>query len=179
MNSLTFSLTPFPCDGLVPPMRIACTIARQRDELSITYALLGPVAEIAIPVAAQDPERRNALWKETCFELFLAPEESDHYWEFNLSPAGHWNVYRFSSYREGMQEEPAFASLPFAVQTSRNALNLSIVIGLKRIIDAGQPLMIGIAAAVKAAGGRTSYWALIHRGPDPDFHRRDSFIVEI
>ena len=64
---------------------------------------------------ADMPARRDRLWEETCFEFFLAVKNSPRYWEFNLSPAGHWNVYRFADYRQGMQEEPAFASLPFSV----------------------------------------------------------------
>src|SRR4030042_7193941 len=60
------------------------------------------------------------------FSLFPFPGEgSERYWEFNLSPAGHWNVYRFASYRKEMREEPAFASLPFRVRTEPEALRLS------------------------------------------------------
>jgi hypothetical protein len=29
------------------------------------------------------------------------------------------------------------------------------------------------------ADGGTTYWALTHRGPEPDFHRRNSFILEL
>ncbi len=41
---------------------------------------------------------------------------STKYWEFNLSPAGDWNVYRFTDYRQGMEEETAISSLPFNLE---------------------------------------------------------------
>ena len=54
------------------------------------------------------PRRRDRLWEETCLELFLGEEGSERYWEFNLSPAGHWNVYRFEFYvsDKGSLSEP-------------------------------------------------------------------------
>ena len=39
--------------------------------------------------------------------------------------------------------------------------------------------MVGIAAVIKLAGGGLTYWALTHPGPQADFHRRDSFLVEL
>ena len=39
--------------------------------------------------------------------------------------------------------------------------------------------MAGIAAVIKLAGGELTYWALTHPGPAADFHRRDSFVVEL
>ncbi len=43
-------------------------------------------------------ERRHELWKETCFECFIAYEDGSYQeWNFNLS--GSWQSYDFSSYR--------------------------------------------------------------------------------
>ncbi len=125
------------------------------------------------------PTRRSRLWEETCFEFFLGVMNSDQYWEFNLSPAGHWNVYRFTSYREGMKEELAFASLPFSIQNQPDALRLALELELGRIVPADQPVKVAISAVIRSIDGKMLYWALIHPGPKPDFHRRDSFIVEL
>jgi hypothetical protein len=178
VRSRSFSLIPLPSRG-TPPVKIAGAIGRQSNEVSITYVLLGPLSKLSVPPAARVPTRRESLWKETCFEFFIAAGDAERYWEFNLSPAGHWNVYRFSSYRQGMQEEQAFTSLPLTVQVRPNALHLSLVIDLGRIIPAEPTLRVGIAAVIKTASGRRSYWALNHHGPDPDFHLRDSFVIEI
>jgi len=39
--------------------------------------------------------------------------------------------------------------------------------------------MVGIAAVIKLTGNGLTYWALAHPGPAADFHRRDSFLVEL
>jgi hypothetical protein len=179
MSSHSFSLIPFPSGGIPPEVEITGAIGRQGNELSITYVLLGPLSKLAVPPAAKVATRRKSLWKETCFEFFIAAGDADRYWEFNLSPAGYWNVYRFSSYRKGLQEEPAFTSLPLTVQVRPNALELYLVVDLGKIIPTGETLRVGLGAVIKTARGRKSYWALIHRGPDPDFHHRESFVIQI
>jgi hypothetical protein len=179
MSSRSFSLIPFPSRGTPPEVKIVGVIGRRNRELSITCVLLGPLSKLAVSPAAKVPARRKSLWKETCFEFFGAAGDADRYWEFNLSPAGHWNVYRFSSYRQGMLEEPAFTSLPLTVQVRPNALELSLAVDLGKIIPTEPTLKVGVAAVIKTACGRKSYWALTHLGPDPDFHLRDSFVIAI
>jgi hypothetical protein len=49
----------------------------------------------------------------------------------------------------------------------------------EEIVPAGRALEAGIAAVLKLAGAGVSYWALTHAGPQADFHRRDSFIVQL
>jgi hypothetical protein len=121
----------------------------------------------------------DRLWEETCLELFLGAKGSGRYWEFNLSPAGHWNVYRFTSYREGMQEEPALSSLPFGVRIEPGILRLSLDLDLRKILPAGEAVEAGVCAVIRTATGGTSHWALAHPGPRPDFHRRDGFALTI
>jgi hypothetical protein len=179
MNSRNFSLTPFLPAGLLSNLEIMGSISRSLNTFTITYALLGPLSDILIPAPAEIPARKNALWEETCFEFFLAPENSDRYWEFNLSPAGHWNVYRFTSYRQGMQEEPAFTSLPFSVYRQPDALRLSLKLDLASVIPENQRLQIAVSAVIKALNGKTTCWSLTHPGPQADFHRRDGFILEL
>ena len=132
-----------------------------------------------IPAPADLPARRPGLWEETCFEFFLGVKDAPRYWEFNLSPAGHWNVYRFAGYRQGMAEETALTSLPVNVRRRSDSLRLDLELDVEKIVAADQPLMVGIAAVIKLAAGGLTYWALIHPGPQADFHRRDSFLVEL
>ena len=117
------------------------------------------------------------MWEETCLELFLGTADSGKYWEFNLSPSGHWNVYRFTRYREGMREEPAFTSLPFAVRMGPDALELPMELDVGKIVPAGKDLEAGVAAVIETTDGGKSHWALTHPGPRPDFHRRDGFAL--
>jgi hypothetical protein len=178
MNSLSFSLKPFPA-GLLPHLEIEGNIGRRSRTLDISYALLGHLREVVIPAPADKPDRKNALWEETCFEFFLAIPNSDKYWEFNLSPAGHWNVYRFQSYRRGMQEERAFTSLPFNTERKPGTLQLSTEINLGKIIVTEQALKVAVSAVIKTLNGKITYWALTHPGLQADFHCKDSFILEL
>ena len=132
-----------------------------------------------IPAPAARPVRRHGLWEETCFEFFLSIKDSPQYWEFNLSPAGDWNVYRFAEYRQGMTEESAFAALPFDVKQQSDSVRLVLEINLDKIVRADQPLEAAMAAVIQPAGGGLTYWALTHPGPQADFHRRDSFLVSL
>jgi len=174
MNARTFALQPW---APRPDLKITGKIARRGQTIIIHYELCGELPAVALPPPADVPARRHGLWQETCFEFFLAVQNSPQYWEFNLSPAGHWNVYHFADYRQGMAEEVAFASLPFSVQRQPDSMLLILEVDLTKIIPADQPLEIGISAVIKLREGEATYWALSHPGPQADFHRRDSFSV--
>ncbi|MDO8281189.1 MAG: DOMON-like domain-containing protein [Thermodesulfovibrionia bacterium] len=177
MKSRSFSLTPFS-SGL-SGIDITVSIERSSNKLTVSYSLTGDISELVIPAPTDLPERSNAIWEETCFELFIGLKNSDNYWEFNISPAGHWNVYRFSSYREGRQEEPAFTSLPFKVSIHHNALLLSLELDLDKIKLTDEKLNAGISAVIKHRDSRMTYWALTHTKERPDFHNKESFIIEL
>jgi hypothetical protein len=174
-----FLLKPFPGDGNPVGVTIGGSIGRRADTLSVRYEVLGDLSEVAIPAGAEAPRRKDRLWEETCLELFLGAADAAEYWEFNLSPAGHWNVYRFTRYREGMREEPAFASLPFAVRAGPDGLELSAEVDVGTILRPGRTIAAGVAAVVRAENGGTTRWALAHPPSRPDFHRRENFALRL
>jgi hypothetical protein len=157
---------------------IGGSIARRADTLSVRYEVRGNLSKLSIPAASETPRRKDRLWEETCLELFLGTADSGEYWEVNLSPSGHWNVYRFTRYREGMREEPVFTSLPFNVRLGPDALGLSTELDVGKIIPAGEAIEAGVAAVVKTVEGGTNCWALSHPGTRPDFHRRENFALD-
>ncbi|MBW4515137.1 MAG: DOMON-like domain-containing protein [Timaviella obliquedivisa GSE-PSE-MK23-08B] len=177
MSDQIFSLQSF---SQTPPndLEIIGTVARRANVLTISYSLLGDLTDVVIAPAAT-PTRQSQLWEATCFEFFLGTKNDKQYWEFNLSPAGHWNVYGFSDYRQGLKEETAFPTLPFSVQTEPDALSIALKLNLGAIFAASQGLETAIAAVVKHTNGDLSYWALKHPGKEPDFHLRDSFTLKL
>ena len=179
MNLRNFSLTPFQRAEDRPDLAITGTIGRSADTLSIGYAVEGNLSVLAVPAAAESPERVDRLWEETCLELFLGVKGSDGYWELNLSPSGHWNVYRFTRYREGMREDPAVTSLPFRVHPQPEALHLSLDLDLGVILPAGRTIEVGVCAVLRTVAGKVSHWALVHPAARPDFHRRDGFALTL
>jgi len=174
-----FLLIPFPGEGNPAALTIGGSIARRADALSIRFEVRGNVSKVELPAAAEAPRRQDRLWEETCLELFLATADPGEYRELNLSPSGHWNVYRFTSYRVGVREEPGFASLPFAVRIGPEALELSMELDVGKIVSGGETIEAGVAAVIRTTDGGKSHWALAHPASRPDFHRRDGFALTL
>lgn len=175
--SQPFTLVPFP--GLPAPRKVelSATVARAAHRLTLRYALNDAAAQIDLPANAELPARRDNLWQTTCLEFFVAPRDAASYWEFNLSPSGDWNVYRFEAYRAGMREEKAFSGLPFHTHRQNELFTLEVEIDLAKIIPANQKIQLGITAVIRLKTGDVSYWAIAHCGATPDFHLRESFVA--
>jgi hypothetical protein len=178
MSDCTFSLVPFSSSDRLPDIKITGKIARRINTLSIYYDMRGTLTEVDIPIQADRPIRKDNLWEDTCFEFFLGVKDSERYWEFNLSPSGDWNVYRFEAYRQGMQAEISFGAFPYAIQQRVDSFVLSLECNLSQIIQTDQALDIAISGVVKLKDGKIIYLALVHPGNQADFHRRDSFTLE-
>ena len=92
MNCQSFSLVPFGPSST--NLTICGTLALHAGVMEVLFKLEGDLSAIRIAPPAGAGERRDLLWQTTCLEVFLAHRGAGPYWEFNLSPAGHWNVYR-------------------------------------------------------------------------------------
>jgi len=179
MKETGFSLRAFDVEDNLKGYSITGKASRDLNRITLLYELSGPLDLLKIPLLSDKPCRKTRLWEETCIELFIGTKESETYWEFNLSPSLDWNVYRFNTYREGMQEEPGFDSLPFQVQITGDALRLSLGFDTSLMIGSYKPAALGISTVLKSITNRVCYWALVHNGPVPDFHRKDSLIIEL
>lgn len=179
MNERRFFLQPFAPADDAGDVRISGVISLRAGIFTIRYRLEGHLDGLALAPPAALPARRDGLWEETCFEFFLAEKESPVYREFNLSPSGDWNVYRFSGYRKDMREENSLESLPFLVARGPDSLELSLEVGLGGVLRADWPVEAAVSAVVRGKNGATTCWALTHPGPRADFHRRDGFILQL
>jgi hypothetical protein len=188
------TLNPFVVTAQTTKLAIAATVTRNQDWLSISYCLQGDLTQVVIPAAGKDAQRKDRLWEQTCFEFFLGEglgERSDGgafqgnrshtspYWEFNLSPTGDWNVFSLQGYRQGLQEESAFSSLPFTLRTSVSALNLDISVDIGSLITSDQPLRLGISAVLLLTSQQESFWAIAHPVAEADFHHPDSLAIAL
>ncbi len=179
MNDQIFSLAPFGKDSTLPNLEVIGTIARRDPFLLIQYTLLGAVDQVVLPISDEAPARKANLWEQTCLEFFLSVRNSPSYWEFNLSPSGHWNIYQFDSYRQGMQEETAYEALPFTIESEPDAFSLSLKLDLDDIIPVGRVLDVGISAVTQLQDGKITHWALTHPSTKADFHKRESFTIKL
>lgn len=179
MTDHLFSLIPFPAPN-IPNISITGNICLQSNIVDLRYSLTWNLEDIDLPPTSLHPGRKDELWKMTCFELFLALKGQPQYWEFNLSPSGDWNIYRMDAYRRiGFREEASIQWLPFDVRPEEGVLHLNALIDLNPIIEAGQFLEFGITSVIQTRDGNESYWALSHPAPAPDFHWRESFMIEM
>lgn len=178
MIEQSFTLQPFLGDDALRNISIEGTLQRQANTLTIYFALSDPESLVSIGPPASS-SRKHTLWEGTCFEFFLGLQDSERYWEFNLSPVGYWNIYRFDGYRQGMQNELAWNKLPFEVQRHSGTTTLELDLDLSPIAIATQKLNLGIATVLQLKTGAISYWALTHCAPQADFHQHKSFTIEL
>ena len=179
---LTFSLKPFEAIAETTNLVIVVTVAREQNVLSLSYVLKGDLSKVVIPSRSENAQRKDRLWEQTCFEFFITAGtnciHASPYWEFNLSPSGDWNVFALSGYRQSLQAETAFSTMPTYTRALANAVYLDVAVDIKRLIDASQPLRMGVSAVV-LIGGKESFWAIAHPTPAADFHHPDSFVIEL
>lgn len=179
MKTHSFRLVPFPGSAGTSGISISGRLSRLAGNLAVRFDVTGNLDEIEFAPPAAAPERRDALWQATCFEMFLGVPDSDAYLEFNLSPSCHWNAYRFDEYRKGMREEALLRELPFTTKQASDRFSLSLEVGISSLVPDNRPVPAGISAVIGMRDGMTTYWALAHTGSEPDFHRRDSFIFRL
>jgi hypothetical protein len=182
-----FTLVPFPTEISLPQVELSGQIDRYDKFLSIEYHLQGDLNSVTIDPPATAPSRQPELWEHTCFEFFIGVPGDRHYWEFNLSPSGDWNVFHLDDYRQGLRAETAVTSLPFTVDRQANSLVLKLQFDVSKIISidplserlSQRDLEISVTTVIKSTQDEISYWALTHQGQAADFHLRDSFILKI
>jgi hypothetical protein len=184
MNSTSFQLIPF--SARMQGGGAICSLQGQlslvENTLQITYQLEAELSQLRIPNCSGQPLRQDLLWEATCLEFFLGAAGQSEYWEYNLSPAGHWNVYHLESYRRGLAAEPAYQQLPFRVKRDDKQLSLSLTCALPPALatpGATAGLELGVSAVLQSSSGELTYWAVAHPGSEPDFHHRGGFCLKL
>lgn len=188
-GALAFTLRTFGSDPAPDGLQLGGELERRGNQLAITYRLRGPLASVVLPAprTASTPKRLDGLWKHTCFELFLAAEGMEPYWEVNLAPNGDWNLYRLESYRQGLTPVSDRNALPFTVRASgqdqeQGSLEVALTLELpQELVEEcrHRHLRLGITAVIEHGEGSLTYWALAHGGEEADFHRRGDFVLRL
>ncbi len=121
------------------------------------------------------PSRKNEIWKKTCFEFFLKPENQKQYWEFNVNSKKDWNIYFFSDYREDLKSVDA-AKAP-KVEVSGNMIEAQWVLPEVLSTKVKENFMIAVSVILyDSKNGLKQYYAIRHPVSEPDFHHPDGFI---
>jgi hypothetical protein len=155
--------------------RIEVQIRRGEASLSLRYEISGDLARVRAP-DLELAGRADALWRHTCFEVFVKPDGGDGYLECNFA-GNQWATYRFSGYREGMEEA---AVEPGVIEWSVDEGWVLVEIATGRFARPDLPApdwCVGLSAVIEDIEGGFSYWALTHPEGKPDFHHPDSFAL--
>ena len=183
-GALVFALLPFGSNPAALALQLGGQLEWRGNRLAIAYQLRGPLDSVVLPApnTAGAPLRQDGLWEHTCFELFLAAEGIEPYWELNLAPNGDWNLYRLEGYRQGLAPVSDRNTLPFTVGASNRGLALELTLQLPQELSLAcqqRDLQLGITAVIEHQQGALTYWALAHGGTEADFHRREDFLLRL
>ena len=194
---MNLRLQPHP-DSLPTPVREFVVDVRRTPggRLRLAYSLCTDSGRPLVPAPASS-DRREQLWRHTCFEAFIALGTAPRYAELNFSPSTEWAMYGFEQYRAPLQTltdlqmplvtvSSADQQGPGAVAESSLQLVAELdLAGIARWLGA-QPapatassLCLALCAVVEDRAGRLSYWSLRHGGAKPDFHAREGFVCKL
>lgn len=121
-------------------------------------------------LSTQVAERRNELWKTTCFEAFFKDPHSSKYWELNMSPKGDWNIYAFTDYRE-----PQPPQADYTAKLTRFNFGLGKLTAQLILPQINSNFLISLNCIIEELNGSKAYWALAHQTDKPDFHHFANF----
>lgn len=179
MNRRLLALRPFENSLISADFTLTGVVERSNEMLIIDYSLVGPLGKLLIPPQVKAPMRKGRLWEETCFECFIGMDDTTRYWEINLSPAGHWNIYQFEDYRFGMKEASGCCVLPSISEVAADRFKIRCTVDLNALGLATTGIRVGLSAILKTTDSKVQHWAIVHPGPVADFHRRDGFVVNL
>ena len=176
-------LHPFKQDARLQGIALEGHLRWVADQLQLQFRLQGPQEDLVCPSQTATAQRLDGLWQSTCLEAFFAVPGEPHYWEFNLSPSGDWNLYRLEEYRQGLRQEQGMGiraiSLEKEVLGNAVQLKAEVALDLGETLRAEKTLEGSLTAVIEQQGVGCSFWALEHCGEEADFHRRESFILGI
>jgi hypothetical protein len=162
-----------------PPAQVtgveARVIGADAEWLRVRWRIEGAQALVAPPFAGRG--RADELWKTTCFELFVRPDEGEAYAEFNLSPSERWAAYDFTGYRAGVSERPVSREPACTLRQGSSFAIFDAAIP-RDAMPAGE-CAANFAAVIEEQGGVLSYWALAHPRAKPDFHDPACFTARL
>lgn len=177
---MRFELQPHPSAQPSRPFTLWASAERSAAfgdtaTLNLWYGVSAPITRFLVPDTAAETQRRDNLWRSTCFELFLKEEGEEPYQEWNFAPSGDWAAYDFESEREGMSLAEVAAPPYIRVEDNLTWWGLGATLS----IPADLHFTIALSAVIEEKDGPRSFWALHHPGPQPDFHHPDCFTARL
>jgi len=175
MCSTLIRLKPFEALPEIKAFSCSVRVRYAGPVLMLRYTIRGPLRQIVIPAATDRPENTAGLWRTTCLECFLRPENSCAYTEWNFSPSGNWWVCVFEDYRTAAPLQVDSPRPVLRLQRSREFLFVHITLPL----TSGARVSVDPALILEHTGGLRSHWAITHPFEHPDFHRSSGMGIAV
>lgn len=167
-------LLPHPTTPSKAVTAIEVAINRLDSSLTLRYTATGNIDALDLPPST-GPDRKDELWRRTCFELFLQAAGEVDYREFNFAPSRQWAAYLFDDYRLGMHQLELPAPPRIETVLTPQTLTQTVTLSFAGAFKDESSLLAGLSAVIRKKDGSVSYWALAHPAANPDFHARGSF----
>ena len=178
------SLVAHPSTPASSGLHVTADVQRTPDKqfLAIQYAVQ-PARSVSL--SEYGIERRDGLWKSTCFEFFIKANGGSRYREFNFAPLFAWNAYEFDDWRKGMTplqhlREPHLVDsrIDDRAPDFPERYELDVILG-PEAWSVG-PAKLSLTAVIEEKDGTKSYWALAHPpGATPNFHHPHCFAAQL
>lgn len=178
MDTQEFQLQLFATTPVAIPVVVRVTVRRDGEALRCRFEVTGCGVKTPSP-STEAPARCDGLWRHTCLEVFAGAVRDPGYIEWNLSPSGDWNLYRFDGHRKGGRPEEAVADAAPRVDCRNGVLVVEADLPLAPLGLATAGLEVGLSAVLEADDGTLTYWALAHVADRPDFHDRRGFKLRL
>ena len=179
MPSIVFKLVPFPGqnDNIQVQFDVSGSLQLYKTHIDISFQVTGNIESLQIPAKSLTPSRKDNLWENTCFEVFIAKPERADYWEYNISPSQNWAVFHFTEYRLSKNDELSIGNIDVTTHfTPPNQYTIQSQLPLVEALYA-KNLQVGISTILQDREKTIYYYALAHQRQNPDFHVRDSFTL--
>lgn len=170
------NLTPFESTPQTKPFKIQYAFTLKWPEIFVSFKISGPIENLVIPHIETKKIRANELWKQSCLEFFIAEKGASEYWEFNVSPSGLWNFYHLEDYRKNLKEDFRVQLTRFEREDDKKSIRISCILNCEGLPTINQP-EVGISVVLSHLNQNNSFWAIKHTDQSPNFHRRESFIL--
>ena len=153
--------------------KVYAKIKLQHNKFKIEYEITADLSQYNFPKETKQ-QRANELWRDTCFELFIANNSSQEYYEINISSSTEWNTYHFESYKKEMQESNKFSVPSIQNQQSNNRYSFSFEMNFQEDIFE-KKLLINLAVILLDRDGVRQFYSINRREKLPNFHDRNGF----
>jgi len=144
-----------------------------KSKIVLSFVIKGKLFDYTFPKKYK-LQRLDELWKETCFELFLAGDDKSYY-ELNFSPSFGWNFYLLNAYRAEPKELEVLNEPKIKSEKREDEFSIYFELESKNL-NFEKFTHYNLATILLTKEKKRTFWAIKHLKDRADFHDRESFL---